>query len=330
MSFGSMAQTLRGEIPGVALSFARTKLNEALNLTYDVTEWSFQTQYAGWLNPGLVASVGTFSSTPYENTVTGDAAASAAWADIGEEFITTYQFRNPAYSLYNIIGYDDSDPSAIVLTLDRPWMEPTEGPGQTYWIYQAYFPVPVQDFRKFIEIRDTTNNAPVLFNKLSQDDLSVRDAQRLVFGPTVPTYAVPWGVDQRPESATVGFLLYEIWPHNLSYMPYSFSYDRRGPSLVNSTDTVPYPLDEELIEHRARELIYLFKEAQKGENVQRGSGADWKFLAEYSGKKYAEKLKTIRAIDANLHRKFVTHSKRSANSGEPYSTERLGQLNIGR
>lgn len=334
MAFVDMYKSLAGgEIPGVSERLAKNKINEALGNFYDETDWSFQTQYGGWLNPGLVASTGTVTVTPGVNTVLGDAAASAAWAAIKFPLITQLQFRNPSYSLYNVVGYD----GVSTLTLDRPWMEPVSGAGNTYWMYQAYFAVPVQDFRKFTYILDTTDNAPVDFSRKSQADLAQDDPQRLVFGPTVPTYAVPYGVDQRPGSSTLGWQLWEIWPHNLSYMPYTLGYKRRGPRLINPADTVPYPMTDDLVTWRAKEILYLFKEAQKGEGAQRGNGADWRFLAEYARVQWDGKagkgglLRNIRAIDANLHHDFVTRPKSDScgASRDGYSTMRTGQLNIG-
>lgn len=340
MSYVAMQKTIIGEVPGVSLPLAKQKLNQALGNIYDSTDWSFQTGQNGWLCPGMVASVGTFTTTPYANTVVADASATAVLLAVsakGRPYLTELQFRNPAYALYSIIGYDDgSDPvnspnyPFATLTLDRVWMEPVVGPGQPYYIYQAYFPVPVADFRKFIEIRDTTNNQPVSFTALSQDDLSARDPQRLIFGPTDPTYAVPWGVDQRPGSPTLGNVMYEIWPHNLSYMPYSFSYKRRGPQLVDGADIVPYPITEDCVMWRARALLYQYKEAQKGENLTRGSGADWRFLSQAADQEWITTLKEVRAVDANLHRDFLTRPRRAGqNSGQPYSTNVLGDLNVG-
>ena len=335
MSFSTMAKSLaQGEIPGVALSLAKTKINEALGKVYDETVWSFQLgKTGGWLIPGLVASTGTFTTTPYSATVTADATATAVLASLtGQPLITSLQFRNPSYALYDIIGYTPaggSNPFAT-LTLDRPWAEPATGPGQNYYIYQAYFPVPVSDFRSFVEIRDTTDGDYVSFTDLSQDDLSVEDPERVVFGPALPTYAVPFGIDQRPGSATFGYMRYEVWPHILSIWPLSFTYNRRGPMLVNPNDTVPYPLTEELVTFRAKEVLYQYKEAQKGENMQRGSGADWKFLSEAARAEYKECLQKIRAVDANLHRDFLTRPKRRpAWTQDGFSTNRLGQLNVG-
>ena len=333
MSFMSMAKTLaNGEIPGVALSLAKAKINEALGFVYDETDWSFQSRIDGWLNPGLKANTGTITVTPYSNQIIGDAVATAAWAAITSPLITLLQIRTLPYSLYNIVGYDTTTNAPFAtLTLDRPWMETPSGPGISYFMYQAYFAVPVQDFRKFLYIMDTTFNAPVDFTTFSQADLATRDPQRITFGPTVPTYAVAMGADQRPQSSTLGYPMFEIWPHNLSRMPYTFGYKRRGPALVNTADNVPYPLTEELVLHRTREILYLYKEAQKGEQVARGSGADWQFLSKASAAEYQQELKKIRAIDANLHQDFITRGfSKSQSPRDGYSTNRTGQLNVGR
>ena len=333
MSYVSMAKTLaNGEIPGVALSLAKTKINDALGVIYDETDWSFQSRYGGWLNPGLKANTGTVTVTPYSDQVIADATATAAWAGITTPLITLLQFRTLPYSLYNIIGYDTTTNAPFAtLTLDRPWLEPVTGAGISYLIYQAYFAVPVQDFRKFLYIMDTTFNAPVSSTKYSLADLATIDPQRIRFGPTVPTYAIAMGADQRPQSSTLGYPMFEIWPHNLSLMPYTFGYKRRGPQLVNPADEVPAPLTDELVLHRAREILYLYKMAQRGEELRRGSGADWAFLSQASAAEYNKLLKQIRAIDANLHQDFVTRGfSQSRSPRDGYSTNVLGQLNVGR
>lgn len=333
MSFLTMAKTLTGEIPNVSEKLVKNKINEALQKIYDETDWSFQTNYNGWLAPGLVSNVGTTTVTPYSDQIIGDAVASAAWAAlVGRPLLTELQYRDPSYSLYNIIAYDTSSNAPFgTLTLDRPWMEPTSGAGQTFQIYQAYFPVPVLDFNKFIEIRDTIDGSPVDFLGMSQDDLSLEDPQRLQFGPSVPTFAVPYGADNRPDSSTPGYTMYELWPHVLARMPYSFSYKRQGPLLVKNGDLLLNPLTEELVTWRTKEVLYQYKEAQKGEQVQRGSGADWRFLAEAAGAEYKARLKQVRAKDANLHRDFLTRKNRvSQAQRDGFSTNLLGNLNIGR
>lgn len=328
MSFYTMSKSITGEISGTMLSLARNKVAEAIGKVYDESDWSFQTLYAGWLAPGQLANTGTYTVTPYSNIVIADAVATAALATITQPLITTLQYRDPARAIYNIIGYDTSTNAPFAtLTLDRPWMEPTMGPGQPYMIYQTYFPSPVKDWRKFTEIRDTTNARPLFYTEYSQADLARIDPQRTCFSD--PRHVVPCGVDLRPGSATAGYPMYELWPQQLSRVPYSFSGRRRGPELVKPNDTVPYPFTEELVKHRAMEILYLFKEAQKGEDVQRGSGANWLMLAQAARKEYDEVLDKIRAIDANLHNDFVTHLDTSAFSSNQPFANRLGQFNVG-
>lgn len=403
MSFYTMAKALTLEVPAVTLSLAKNKVAEALGKIEDENDWSFQTQYAGWLAPGQLANTGTFTVTPYQNTVTADATATAAVLAIqGNPLITTLQYRDPARSIYSIVGLAAAGTVAYltiaspgsgqtpgmyvvngvgdgtgaqaqivvnslgtvtappvilnpgsgytacsftlaaggtpatfatifnaVLTLDRPWMEPTSGPGQPYMIYQAYFVVnvPAGAFRKFIEIRDTTNARALDFWSYSQADLAVADPQRTDFSD--PNYVVPAGIDLRPGSATYGYPLFELAPQQLSLVPYSFSFRWRGPTLVNPSDTIPYPLTEELVMHRAKELLCFYKEMQKGEDIQRGSGANWLLLAKGWHDEYEEVLNKIRAIDINLHNEAVTHRVSTYGaSGYPYAN-RQGGVNVG-
>lgn len=342
MSLNTMARRMSLEIPGLADKYAATLLNEALGHIEDEQMWSFQLKESGWLTPGLLfnsgpgsgpgQSSGTVTFTVGSTAVVGDATASAAWAayTVGgsNPFLTQCQIRSPYYSLYNIVGYETSSHAPFgTFTLDRPWMEPG-GVEQSYMVYQAYFAVPVADFRRFNAARDTTNNAPMDYWSKSQKDLSVEDPERTIFDD--PDYFVPYETDQRPNSSTLGYMLYELWPHPLSVMPYTFGYLRRGPQLLQPGDTVPYPLTEDLVLHQARSDAYLWKEAQKGEEVARGSGADYKFLAQAEEAKYKIKKKDISARDRDLVDLYFSKWRPDYyNSGEPYSTVN-GQLNVGR
>src|ERR1700690_929031 len=143
-----MVQRLILEVPILPSAYGKTLINEALGQIYDQQMWSFQLKESGWLTPGLLFpvgpgnSAGTITTVPYTNTVTGNAAASASWLAYltagALPLFTQLQIRSPYYSLYNIVSVNQSNPAAIVLTLDRPWMEPG-GVGQTYMMYQAYF-----------------------------------------------------------------------------------------------------------------------------------------------------------------------------------------------
>src|SRR5206468_4117536 len=84
MSFASMAFELCGEVSGLPMPLARSKIQEALGTIYDESLWSFQLAESGWLTGGLLFGIGTQSAgtitvTAYSNQVVGDANASAAW-----------------------------------------------------------------------------------------------------------------------------------------------------------------------------------------------------------------------------------------------------------
>lgn len=335
-----MARRLSLEVPGLADSYAKTLLNEALGHIHDEQMWSYQLKESNWLTPGLLfnsgsgagpgSSAGSVTFTPYSNQVVGDATASAAWAAYAKRpLLTELQIRSPYYSLYNIVGYDvTSNPPFGTFTLDRPWLEPLSTAGQAYMIYQAYFVVPVSDFRRFLAARDTSNNAPMDYWSKSQKDLSVEDPQRTIFNN--PVYFVPYEVDQRPNSSTAGQMMYELWPHPLSILPYSYDYLRRGPELTAPSDTVPYPITEDMVLWQAKSSAYLYKEAQKGENVERGSGADYKFLAQAAQAKYELKKKEIKARDRDLVELYFNRWRPNYfNNAEPFATINA-QLNVGR
>ncbi len=344
MSLNTMAQRMLLEIPGISSAYARTLLNEALGHIEDEIMWSFQLQTSGWLTPGLLfpqgsggpaLSVGTITATPFSDQIVGDANATAAWqayvAAGNSPVLTQTQIRSPYYSLYNIIDYD----LVSTFTLDRPWMEPG-GANLGYMIYQAYFAVPVTatqsggdpNFRRFLWARDTTNSAPMDYWTMDQKMLAVKDPERTIFDD--PGYFVPYQIDNRPGSSTLGSMLYELWPHPLSVLPYTYGYLFRGPELQQPADTVPFPITEDLVLWQAKTSGYLWKEAQKGENIERGSGADYKFLAQACSAKYASKLKEIKAADRGMvDLYFSKWNPDYYNSGEPYSTVN-GMLNVGR
>jgi hypothetical protein len=317
---------------GVPMPLAQTFLNEALGQIYDEQIWSFQLGEAGWITPGLLFSTGTQSkgtitTTSYGTTIVGDATAAVAWvAYSGLPLLTQCQIRSPYYSLYNIVAFDGVN----TLTIDRPWTEPF-GAAQSYMIYQAYFPAPVSDWKRFFEIRDTTNNANVDYWSYSRRDLARMDAERVVFGPSIPTFIVPYEVDNRTNSATLGYMLFEMWPHPLSVLPFTMSYRRRGNLLSLPANTVPYPFTEDMVKWRAKEAAYLWKESQKGDGVKRGEGADWKFLAGAARAEYKKIKKDIARTDEDMVQLFFDRFRRDSTEpfGEPYATLN-SQLNIGR
>jgi hypothetical protein len=309
--------------------------SKGLETIYRGRDWSFQKQVAGWLAPGVLFNSGTFTTNPYSNQVIGDASVTAQLAAYNSfPPLTQLQYRNPGYSVYNIVGYDTtSNPPFATLTLDRPWMEPTSGPGQPYIIYQVYFVAPVKDFSKFVEFRDPTNDQPMDFDSMTQAMLAVEDPQRTDFAN--PRFVVPAGVDQRPGTSTPGWQMFELWPHQGNYVPYTFTYRRRGTLPQTQADwfsmDIPYPINEEMIEWRAKDLLYEFKEAQKDREAPRGSGANWMLLSQMAQKQYKFVLDQAIDIDLNLDGESVTvvhRNRRRYPDGSAYATMN-GGLNLG-
>lgn len=204
-------------------------------------------------------------------------------------------------------------------------MEPKQV-NTAYMIYQAYFPTGVDHFRKWGNMRDTTNNAWLDCWRFDQAWLSRKDPQRTVFDQ--PTRVVPYKTDERPGSPTFGQMMYEMWPHPLTILPYTHMLLHKGPKLKLPTDNVPYPLTEELVTWRAKEVAYIFKESQKGDGMQRGEGANWQFLAEYAEAQYTKRLKDAKLIDVNLGDLFWSKFERSATTTDGYETI-IGTLNVG-
>ncbi len=212
------------------------------------------------------------------------------------------------------------------LTIDRLWMEPQQINGQ-YCIYQAYYPCP-PNFRRWMDIRDTTNNQSMDWSSMTQSDLAEEDPQREIYDQ--PKFVVPYGPDTRQGSSTYGQLLVELWPHPIQQLPYTYQCQCNWPSLSLPTDTLPYPLTEEIVRQRSYEMCCLWKEGMKGDEMERGSGANWQFLAKAYHEEYKELLKQIRIVDRNIMELYFTKARMNApfKGGEPF-TNTNGTANVG-
>lgn len=324
MAFIDMAKEIQGWMGSVPISLAKTLVNRSLEKIYETNNWSFQIQESGWFTPGEFQG-GTITTTLGSNQIVGDATAQAVWNALPAQFpITQMQIRLPAYALYDVVFYN---PGTGTLTIDRPWAEPS-GTGQTFMLYQAYFTSPVQDFKRWLAVRDFTNAASLIWWEWKQTDLDLWDPQRTVYN--LPDHVVPYKVDTRAGTSTSGWLRFELYPHQLAQLPYSLYFLRKGPTLVNNADTVPYPLSEKLVLSRARMLNYEYKEAQKGEQVARGSGADWKFLYQAANAEFQDEMKDIRKVDRDMYDQYIKKLRRKTPAnGAPYYSSVTGQANVG-
>lgn len=335
MSFQTIWRRVAFDVGSMPAPLAKTHVNEALGLIYDSSLWSFQIRQGGWLTGGLV-NTGGITVASFSTQVVANAAATAAWAvRVSRPLITEMQLRVASGTLYNIVGYDDGtdpqsspNPGFATLTLDRAWTElpVTNGP---YMIYQAYYPAPAEydgDFKRFLNIRSLQMGYRMRFWNITQKDLNRMDPQRLVFD--LPKYAVSAGTDQRTGSATFGAPMYELWPHPVSVLPYSFDYLRRGPMLDLPNDTIPSPLTDELVVWRAKELAFVWKESQRGEQVVRGSGANYQFLSQMAESQYKSLFKVARDRDQEICDLYFSRMETQCGFPESFATAD-GHVSIG-
>ena len=299
-------------VPDTPLARSQTSVYRALQAIYDQTDWSFQKGFGGWLAPGMVFNgVGTFTTTPYSNQIIADATATAALAAYtGQPIITQLQYRNPAFAIYDIVGYDYNtiNPGFVTLTLDRPWMEPGSGSGQPYYIYQHYFVAPVQDFRKWIAIQNFTNSISLDFWSLTRADLANLDPMRM--GNSIPTNVVPAGIDLRAGSATYGWQRFELYPWQGNLTPYNLTYRRRGQLPESQSDWMSMypepPITESMVESKAKEILLLDKAAEM-EAKAPGSGKGMMLLSSMAQKQYMADYGPVLSIDLNLDGENFTH-----------------------
>ena len=309
----------------LALPFAQTIINDSLRHIYEDHDWNFQKEESVWLTPGILGGTGTVAPGTVTLTigsadVIGDATAAAAWVATTAAKLKQYQFRQSALALYNIIAFDGVNK----ITLDRPWMEPSSGAGNVYMIYQAYFPAPVADFKRWWVVRDFRNAGDLWTNK-TQAWLASIDPQRTTFG--LPSQVIPYKTDTRPGSATLGYMMYELWPHNLSIMPYSLYYSRMGPALSLPTDSAPFPITEDMILYRARVVAYEWKLANAGEDTKRGSLAQWQFLMQQAQAQYAELKRQQIKKDRDRGDPFISQIRREVKRSPAVGLG--GYLNVG-
>lgn len=230
----------------------------------------------------------------------------------------TFTVPNGTSATFNVVN------NAIII-LDRPWMEPAQL-NAGYMAYQAYYAYPA-GYKRTFNIRDTTNNNSMDWWTKTQINLATDDAERTIFDQ--PYNVVPFQIDNRQGSATMGQQLVELWPHPITELPYTFQVQCNWPALVNPQDTVPYPLTEEIVKMRAYEMISLWKEMQKGDEMERGSGTNWQFMAKAMRDEYENRLKRIRIMDRHLIEVYFTKARMGAPyGGEPFSNV-SGQLNVG-
>jgi len=297
-----MIAEMRGAVPGYSSLLARIHLREAWTDIRNMRGWSFQLGNGGFGTPSVI-NQGSVTVAFGDTLVYGDAQASAAWetASVPGSLITQRQFRIAGGTIYNIVGFDDTTPTAIILTLDRPYYDTQAGASLGYAIYQCYYPVPVQDFIAWESVLDVNHAIDLVTGnaKKNKDWVDAYDPQRRIFA--LPASIIPYGTDQRQGSSTAGYMMYELYPQPQDQYAYQTWYSRLGADLVNPQDTLPFPITETLLKGLARVKAYEWVIVKlQAENPDK-SFAGIQFAMGAAAKIAAEQLKQIRSMDRDIY-----------------------------
>lgn len=302
MAYGDMVNELRGSVPKLPVTFARTLINRAWRHVRESHLWSFNLFQSALVTPPLV-NAGTVTTVQGASTITFDATAIAALNTSSSlvSLLTQRQFRPSsvpgAGGVYSLIAYNST---SGVATLDRP-MDDVSLTAGAYTIYQAYYTPPMRDFLTWISVRNLAwSNSLDL--TLTRQQLDERDPQRSLY--STPSALVPLGVDARglgtaTPSATLGYPMFELWGQAIAPYTYQCYGLRRGTDLVELTDTLPAAIDEELVLAKARSYAYEYAEAQK-DMSPRSSGPDFRFLIGASEAEFKRLLILYRKQDREL------------------------------
>lgn len=329
-----MTSELTELVPGMSRVRAKRLINRAFKIVQDSCLWSFQLAQGGFSTPE-VTTAGSISATLGSNQIIGDATATAAWSALPLYWAPTLQqIRAQGFSIYSIIAFDTSTNAPFgTLTLDRPFVDPLPFfIGVGYQMFQAYIPAPV-GFKRWLTIADMFN-CWALDIWTSRRTVDLLDPARLY--TSNPSMALALGQDRRGAgtanaSATVGQQLYEFYPNPQTEISYQTYFVAEAPYLMNNSDTLPPPLDEELVTQKALTWAYRDAEARRDVMAAKGSVGNFVGLKKQSEEDFLTRLKTLRLLDRDAVDSYMVNMK-AATSGfqMPYYNPLSRTANMGR
>lgn len=336
MAFVDMFTEVSELLPGgPSQSRVRAKklVNRAWKYVQDSCLWSFQLGQGGFSTPEITTA-GTFSCALGVNTITGDATASAAWLALPFYWAPTLQqIRAQGFSIYSVIALDATNPAAVVLTLDRPFVDPLPFfTGVGYQMFQAYIAAPPR-FKRWLTIADMFN-CWALDLWTSRRTIDLDDPARLY--TSNPSIALGLGVDRRGAgtpnaSATLNQQLYELYPNPQTEISYQTYFVQEWPYLVNNSDELPPQITEEVVTQKALTWAYRDAEARKDIMAAKGAGANFLGLKKVAEEDFLVRLKTLRLLDRDAVDSYMVDMKTAINGfrGIPYYNPLSGTANMG-
>lgn len=263
-----LVSELSGTLPGLSPLLATKYINRALTHIYTERTWSFLLTDGVLVCPAQITA-GTAAITQYSPTVTLNAAASAAvqtqvlgTAEPGiQQLQIRFTLTAPAASqVYSIIGADNTNPAAVVLTLDRDVLEAT-AVTSGYAIYRSLVVPPLPDFLRWEALTDVANAITIAGQKLTTTaaHFDWLDPQRTANG--LAYWLGAWGGNRISDASTgatvpnatadAGTPIYELWPSPTSGQTFYARFRRKGATLTNPTDEAPAGISDDLILSRA-------------------------------------------------------------------------------
>jgi hypothetical protein len=246
---------------------------------------------------------------------------------------TFQQIRADGYTIYSIIAMNVTNPNAVVLTLDRAFVDPLPSySGVGYQMFQAYIAAPV-GFKRWLNIADMFNCWP-LDLWTGRRTANMIDPARLYTSNPIAVLGLGTdarGVGTATPSSTLGQMLYELYPNPSSAISYMTYYVADAPDLVNNSDTLPYPITQELVLSKARTYAYEWAESRKDVMAAKGSGANYGLLKKEGDVEFLARLKTLRLIDKDQVDSYNIHMQgfMQGYARAPYFNAPVGRANMG-
>ncbi len=332
MAFIDMTSEITDLVPKLSRVRAKRLINRALRYVEDSCLWSFQLGQGGFSTPEVTTG-GSISCVLNSNQITCDATASAEMLALPFYWSpTVQQIRAQGFSIYSIIALDSTNPDAVVLTLDRPFIDPLPFfTGVGYQMFQAYIAAPPR-FKRWLTIAD-------MFDCWSLDiwtskrTIDLDDPARLY--TSNPDTAMGIGQDMRGKgtatpSATLGQQLYELYPNPQTQISYQTYFAQYAGPLVNNSDTLPEPITEEVVTQKALTWAYRDAEARKDVLAARGSGANFLALKKEAEADFLYRLKTLRLLDRDAVNAYMVQMNGAlAGFKMAYFNAPAGRANMG-
>jgi hypothetical protein len=288
-TYDQLWNELLAHLPQLPALLAQKLINRAWRDIRDHRHWSFL-MAEGWLYSPPSLSTGTANVTQFSQSVILDATASAALAGLPNPAITLRQFRVSGGPIYSITAADFSTPTAVVLTLDRIYVESTNT-AAAYTITRIFYGPPlnavgveVTDFLRYRRVYDPVSAYSLVLN-VAAEELDNSDPQRASSGQ-------PYVLATR-RSDSNNQPVYEMWPSPNFERGYLVVYQRRGVDLV-SGDSLPPVITDDLILERA-----LFRGCQWASHQAdaRYRGINWPLFMEQHNTLYKEQLRLCEIQD---------------------------------